>query len=186
LIFSTTGRDFTALNAVQKLADHRNRFALFRQLAGVLGDVFGKLLDRFMPRLRRGAEGLLLLAAHGMPVGRGLLDHFPRNYLDGHGRFQDGRVALGAPRRSWDGIPLRDDVDCFVPGLYYQVQIDDCFLSGSNDDRVADGTLEEPETSRESGRDGSRTKLTKAPAGQAQAPTVAATIGRIDKSESSG
>ena len=32
------------------------------------------LLDAFMPRLRRGAEGLLLLAAHAVPVGRGLPD----------------------------------------------------------------------------------------------------------------
>src|ERR1035438_8626635 len=50
----------------------RRPWKSIRQLAGVLGDVFGKLLDRFVPPLRGGAEGLLLLAAHVAPVGRGL------------------------------------------------------------------------------------------------------------------
>ena len=57
-----------------KLGERGNRFALFRQLAGVLRYIFAEFLECFMLRLSSGAESLLFLAAHTLAIRSDLPD----------------------------------------------------------------------------------------------------------------
>src|SRR5262249_19454590 len=70
-------RPLTSLHGAKcfpQLSECDNRFALFRELPRVLGDVPSEILEYFMLRLRGRAEGLLFLAAQTPAARRSLPD----------------------------------------------------------------------------------------------------------------
>jgi hypothetical protein len=138
-------RPLTGLHGAEgipKLRECGNGSALFRELARVLGDILGEVVECLVLRLRSGSESLLLLAAHTLAVRCSFPDmevadpNFP---LAGALDFFYPALRRVGSGQAWSNtldreLPRRDESGAFVlqwcPDFGFSPTRHDCNVHG--------------------------------------------------------